>query len=512
MKLRKTISPYLLIILFTLSASHDAASQRWKKSKPNTLYARNKGKAVAPILVGIGTKSPTALFHTIGTVRLEGLTGNETANRFVMMDPDGNLYWRDASGSSGGNGWLINGNTATVANFLGTINNEDLRIRTSNIQRAVITNAGSLGLGITTPTAQLHTNGTVRFEGLANSNTAQRIAIFDNSGNLFYRDLSSLPSNYWGLTGNNGTNPANNFLGTTDNNRLVFRTNNTEKMTILANGNVGIGLSNPIAPLHVFSTTDDNQLFLSGFAPSIRYFQGPDWNASPFHARIGMATGNANYVATSQPGDFIVQALDNGSLILGTNGANANGLERMRINSVGNVGIATTNPTARFHTNGTVRHENLPTGTGNILVVDANGNVFKSTTTARPAVGEDITNLKKEMDQLKKEIAELKSILSSMKGGSINIGVNDENAILFQNTPNPFSNTTTIRYYLPANSAKSSLEINDLQGKLLKTFQLAGEGRQSVSVNANEFAAGTYVYTLIVNNKRTDSKKMVLTQ
>ncbi|MEZ4874587.1 MAG: hypothetical protein R2793_03830 [Flavobacteriaceae bacterium] len=49
----------------------------------------------------------------------------------------------------------------------------------------------------------------------------------------------------WKLTGNSGTNPSTNFLGTTDNRDLVFRTNNTEEMRIESGGNVGINNNNP---------------------------------------------------------------------------------------------------------------------------------------------------------------------------------------------------------------------------------------------------------------------------
>lgn len=36
----------------------------------------------------------------------------------------------------------------------------------------------------------------------------------------------------WNLSGNSGTNPSTNFLGTTDNQPLVFKINNTEKLRI----------------------------------------------------------------------------------------------------------------------------------------------------------------------------------------------------------------------------------------------------------------------------------------
>ena len=570
-------------------------AQKWKKKKPNILYARNKQKNTTPIFVGIGTSAPTAQFHTTGSVRFEALANNSVLNNVVVIDNNGNLFWKDISNLSAANAWNMIGNVATATNFLGTTNNEDLRIRTNNLQRAVITSTGSLGLGVSAPTAQLHTNGTVRFQSLINgtgnplvtdangnifvgtnpvlnawnlignsptatdflgttnnedlrirTNNLQRAVITnsgsfglgvsaptaqlhtngtvrfqglangtgnalvtDGNGNVF---VGSPIPNSWNLTGNTGTTPANNFLGTTDNNRLVFRTNNTEKMTILADGKVGINIANPTAQMVINSSIPDNHLNIQGEAPSVRFQGSLGANSA---AGIGYATLNNNYVLGSLPGDLIVQTLGaTANLIFGTTGGGTgNGAERARINASGFFGIATQSPTAVLHTNGTVRHQNLQTGTGNVLVIDANGNVFKSTATARlEGREEDIDVMKKEMNQLKKEIAELKSLLNSMRGGSINIGLNEENAILFQNTPNPFSNTTTIRYYLPANFTKASLEISDLQGKLLKTYPLTGNGKQSAVINANELAAGTYLYSLIVDGKRIDSKKMVLTQ
>jgi hypothetical protein len=55
----------------------------------------------------------------------------------------------------------------------------------------------------------------------------------------------------WGLTGNAGTNTTTNFIGTTDNTGLVFRTNNTERMRLTTAGYLGIGTTAPISPIHV---------------------------------------------------------------------------------------------------------------------------------------------------------------------------------------------------------------------------------------------------------------------
>ncbi len=59
---------------------------------------------------------------------------------------------------------------------------------------------------------------------------------------------------FWKITGNSGTVPATNFLGTTDNVRLVFRTNNLERATIDATGNAGIGTAAPARKLHISGT------------------------------------------------------------------------------------------------------------------------------------------------------------------------------------------------------------------------------------------------------------------
>lgn len=55
----------------------------------------------------------------------------------------------------------------------------------------------------------------------------------------------------WNLTGNAGTNAATNFVGTTDNVALRFRTKNLNRMTINSSGNVGIGTTAPTNKLTV---------------------------------------------------------------------------------------------------------------------------------------------------------------------------------------------------------------------------------------------------------------------
>jgi Bacterial Ig domain len=75
--------------------------------------------------VGIGTITPTAQFHTTGTVRLAGLTSDSTKTRVLVSDTSGNLFYRSAS-SLGGHWLYLNGTEYDSA--------DNIAIGTSNPQ------------------------------------------------------------------------------------------------------------------------------------------------------------------------------------------------------------------------------------------------------------------------------------------------------------------------------------------------------------------------------------------
>jgi hypothetical protein len=77
----------------------------------------------------------------------------------------------------------------------------------------------------------------------------------------------------WLLNGNAGTNPAVNFLGTTDAQPLVIRTNNTKRMRVTETGLVGIGTATPaekltIEPYNPFPTANITPSTLIPFGTS----------------------------------------------------------------------------------------------------------------------------------------------------------------------------------------------------------------------------------------------------
>jgi len=85
-------------------------------------------------------------------------------------------------------------------------------------------------------------------------------------------------------------------------------------------------------------------------------------------------------------------------------------------------------------------------------------------------------------------------------------------AKLFQNVPNPFDKSTIIKYSLPADAKKAILTISSSNGIRLKEFDLKNKGGQVIEINAGELAAGSYVYSLIIDGVVIDSRTVILTK
>ena len=83
-------------------------------------------------------------------------------------------------------------------------------------------------------------------------------------------------------------------------------------------------------------------------------------------------------------------------------------------------------------------------------------------------------------------------------------------ASLDQNNPNPFTSATTIRYRLPASFKAAQIFITDNSGKTIKQVQLNTAGNGTVNIDASTLTSGTYNYTLVVDGRSIESKKMVV--
>lgn len=87
----------------------------------------------------------------------------------------------------------------------------------------------------------------------------------------------------------------------------------------------------------------------------------------------------------------------------------------------------------------------------------------------------------------------------------------EESAILFQNTPNPFSDNTIIEFYIPVDASSASVYIFTLNGLLLETYPIEYMGQGSITIDGATLQPGMYVYSLVVDGQIVDSKRMILT-
>ncbi|MBK7684532.1 MAG: hypothetical protein IPJ26_19665 [Bacteroidetes bacterium] len=76
-------------------------------------------------------------------------------------------------------------------------------------------------------------------------------------------NANKLLAQSWNVSGNAGTNPTNEFIGTTDAKDLKIRTNNAVRMTFRSTGKVGIGTSSPSALFQVQKSTLSDVLIRS---------------------------------------------------------------------------------------------------------------------------------------------------------------------------------------------------------------------------------------------------------
>tara|TARA_R110000803_G_scaffold33751_1_gene73878 strand:- start:524 stop:1432 length:909 start_codon:yes stop_codon:yes gene_type:complete len=117
-----------------------------------------------------------------------------------------------------------------------------------------ITSAGLVGIGTSAPEEKLHVNGTVKSLGLL-------VKSVNDEGTLTLQNSTT------------GSGASNGFFlqaylndvyaSNQENGKMFFRTNSTNRLTILADGKIGIGTSAPTVPLMVQSN-ETQPLLLKG--------------------------------------------------------------------------------------------------------------------------------------------------------------------------------------------------------------------------------------------------------
>jgi hypothetical protein len=347
--------------------------------------------------VGIGTATPQSALHVIGSASVSSnlvVSGNITATGLLTasnLRVLGDYVILDTISSNTEQMVITNDGTGPALKVTQTGANSIAEFYDDgNALAFKVANDGLIGIGTATPQAKLHVVGSVKATTSISSDTQ-----FLGQAT----DTASTPSFSFAANPNTGI-----FQPTPSN--LAVTTGGVERMRVLANGNVGIGTTNPVEKLHVqgnilssgSSSTGTQFLGIATdtvAAPS--YSWTGDSNTGMYHPgadKLGLVTAGVERVSvldngnvgigTTNPGDHLYVNTGNSSIYgividrmstssslrqkgilikTGTPNALGNGDGVIRVDNSdrttfllennGNVGIGTTNPQAKLHVNGT---------------------------------------------------------------------------------------------------------------------------------------------------------------
>lgn len=123
-----------------------------------------------------------------------------------------------------------------------------------------------------------------------------------------------------------------------------------------------------------------------------------------------------------------------------------------------------------------------------------------------PILIRSIQELNKKVEELENTSSRESLMLKSVAGIESNT---TNNNILFQNNPNPFKGETTIRFSLAENVKSAAICIFDMTGKMLRKLPISSD-ESCVTVSGWELGEGMFLYSLIVNGKEIDTKRMII--
>ena len=252
--------------------------------------------------VGIGVSSPVARLQVAGNFQI-GSSATATNNwHFAAEGGDGKLN-------------LYNGNYGS-----GTF-------------RATMTSDGNLGIGTSSPQQLLHVSNEI-----ATGDIRVLLGLQSNGVQLIRNGTTDCWVRFTGAPG---------ILDTADNFHMLFRTNATERMRISSDGNIGIGITTPVTPLHIHTTSGNTTLHLTNATTGTTISDG--------FSLVSEITSN----------DAFVIQRENANLIFRTNNT-----DRLRITNSGDVGIGASSPQTKLHVAGALSSTVSPATAKGTIQID----------------------------------------------------------------------------------------------------------------------------------------------
>lgn len=122
-----------------------------------------------------------------------------------------------------------------------------------------------------------------------------------------------------------------------------------------------------------------------------------------------------------------------------------------------------------------------------------------------------------------RSVQELKTEINTLQAGDAPIykaqnrntdatGIDAVVTALYQNTPNPFTESTVIRVDVAEGVTIADLYIYNMNGEQITEYPITERGATSVTIDGGSLNAGMYLYALIADGQVIDTKRMILTK
>jgi len=132
-----------------------------------------------------------------------------------------------------------------------------------------------------------------------------------------------------------------------------------------------------------------------------------------------------------------------------------------------------------------------------------------------PIMIKGMQELQEVNEKQENRIKQLEKTIEKLSGNSTTTSTKlfyeSSGAYLKQNAPNPFTQNTIIYCNVPPSAKLAQLMIYDQDGSKIKSFVL-NNGINNITISAGSLSSGDYVYSLFIDGKNIDSKKMILTK